>query len=307
MVYLISAIIFGSLFAVMFRLFQQNNINSEQAIMFNYLTGLILSLIPIISNYNAIPTGGLYTYILSYRTLFALVQGTFFVGGFIIMAWSTWRSGVALTTVAARASLILSITFCWLFLGQSAPSWIPITLIVIALLLIILPNKPQERNIHHTKSKSARKRKAAFSLIAVFLFYGISDFSLKFVQHSVERDFANNTTMIELQLNILTTTIFVMAAILSFIYCLLKGYFKTQPLQWKTFFGGLVLGIINIGCTSYTLRALGFFSTSTFYPLYNISTVILATIIGIIFFKEKIKWLQIMGLLFAIVAIALSF
>ena len=35
--------------------------------------------------------------------------------------------------------------------------------------------------------------------------------------------------------------------------------------------------------------------------------VILATLIGVLFFKEKLKWLQVAGLVLAIAAIALAF
>jgi multidrug transporter EmrE-like cation transporter len=41
--------------------------------------------------------------------------------------------------------------------------------------------------------------------------------------------------------------------------------------------------------------------------LYNIGIVILATLVGVLFFKEKLKWLQVAGLALAIAAIALAF
>ena len=68
-----------------------------------------------------------------------------------------------------------------------------------------------------------------------------------------------------------------------------------------------MLGFANIGCTSCMLRALAAMPTGTFYPIYNIGIVLVATLAGLLFFGERLKWVQVAGLLLAIAAIALSF
>ena len=105
----------------------------------------------------------------------------------------------------------------------------------------------------------------------------------------------------------LTCTIFLMASAVGFLVCLVMGSFRKHKVTWRTLAAGLALGVINIGCTSCALRALRVLATGTFYPLYNIGIVILATLIGVLFFKEKLKWLQVAGLVLAIAAIALAF
>ena len=47
MLYLIIAILFGSLFAVVFKVCQQRQIDTGKVIMYNYLTGFIISLISV--------------------------------------------------------------------------------------------------------------------------------------------------------------------------------------------------------------------------------------------------------------------
>ena len=96
-----------------------------------------------------------------------------------------------------------------------------------------------------------------------------------------------------------------MASIASLLTCLIGGSFKKHPLKWRGVLGGLALGLFNCGCTWGMLKALGVMSTGTFYPLYNIGIVIVATLIGVIAFKEKLRWLQVVGLLVAIGAIVL--
>ena len=48
-------------------------------------------------------------------------------------------------------------------------------------------------------------------------------------------------------------------------------------------------------------------STGVFYPLYNIGIVLVATLAGLLFFGERMKWVQVAGLALAVGAIALSF
>ena len=307
MIYLIIAIICGSMFAVIFRIFQSHNVDSEQAIMLNYLTGAIVSIIPILTSDAPMPDGWLADSVLSYRTLLALVEGALFVCGFTIMDWSTWRNGIALTTAAARASLILPVVFSWLFLSQPSPAWLPVAMIIVALILIVVPNKPQEREIKRSKSDASRARKAALTLSAVFVFYGTSDFLMKIIQNAVEIEYSGNSSLTELHLNLLTVTLFIMATLLSFIICLAKGRFRKNGLTLRTTIGGIILGLANTGCTTCMLRGLGSLPTGIYYPIYNIGIVSLAAIIGLTFFHEKLTSVQYLGLVIAVIAIALSF
>lgn len=297
------------MFAVMLRLFQQFKIDSEQGILFNYVTGIIFSLIPVLGiggDTSCLSAENLQNSVFSYRILLTAIQGALFSFGFIVMDWSTWRSGIALTTAAARASLILPVLFSWLFLAQPSPSWLAVGLIIVALIFIIVPNKPQERDEKKSKTDRIRRIKSILTLTGVFFLFGISDFSMKIVQHSVEVDFADNPTVSEQLINILTVCIFIMASLFSLIVCIVKGSFKKHRLTWKAIVGGVILGLINTGCTSCILHALACLPTGTFYPIYNIGIVCLAAIIGVIFFKEKLKALQLIGLAIAIVAIALA-
>ena len=308
MIYLAVAILCSSLFAVIFKLCQQRKIDALQVICVNYAVGTICSWVPIaLDIFSAKQTIDAYS-LPSLSLGLALLQGGLFMTGFIIMDQSTWRNGVALTTVSARASLILPVTFSWLILSQPAPKWIPVAGVIIAMLMIILPNKQQahDPSLYRSASDAIRKRKAAIALFTVFLFYGISDFSLKLVQQSVENVFCDGR-LLNTHLTALTGAIFFMAAILSVTVCFIKNTFKQNPLNWVTIGWGALLGAINTGCTASMLRALGSMPTGHFYPLYNIGIVFVSTIIGIFIFKERVKIIQLIGFILAIGAIAFFF
>ena len=188
MIFLLFAILLGSLFAVVFKVCQNKGIDVGQVIMFNYLTAFLLSVIPVAINIAAGNAAFREDYMLPVEcALPAVIQGFFFFFGFKMMDRSTWRNGVALTTASARASLIIPVILSWLLLGQSRPNWLAVALILGAMMLMVLPSRSavHDPSLQTGISERKRKTKTMLALVSVFLTYGISDFSLKTVQHSV--------------------------------------------------------------------------------------------------------------------------
>lgn len=318
MLYLLAAILFSSLFSIIFKICQQKRIDSSLVLFFNYLTALVFSIVPIIitilsGNIGAGQDGVDMTSTVSLSDFslpgisvaFALLQGFFFLAGFVIMDRSVWRSGVALTTVAARSSLVLSLILSWAMLGQSAPRWFPVGIVFAAIFLIILPTKTiQHKDVVLTsKTDEQRTRRAIILLFSLFILYGLSDFCLKLTQHTVESRFVDES--LEMHLSSLTAVIFASASFFSLIYCFARRSFSKFGLKAIT--GGIALGVANCLCTSCCLHALGAMSTSVYYPVYNIGIVAVSALAGVLFFKEKLNWIQISGLVLAASGITLLF
>lgn len=301
MVYLVFAILFGSLFSVMLKLSQRWQIDTQQVILFNYAFAFLLTLFSILVRMAG--PGGLpvQDFLLRPASIWACVlQGTLFLLGFTIMDRCTLRCGVALTTTAARASLILPVLLSWILLSQPAPSWLAVALILLSMVMIVLP-------VGTESGRPEGHRLSALVLIAVFVAFGLSDFTLKLAQHSVEKASGGDGILMSRQLDALTCVIFLMATLAGLAACIVTGSFRRHKIGWRSLLAGLALGVINIVCTWCSLKALAVLATGTFYPLYNIGIVIVATLIGVLFFRERLKALQIAGLVLAIAAIALAF
>ncbi len=306
MVFLILAILCGSLFSIIFKLCQRHDVDGRQVTLFNYAVAFLFTLLPIVARTVFDPGTSASDYIPGASSwLLAVVQGLLFTFGFIVMDRSTQRSGVALTTVCARASLILPVLLSWILLSQPAPSWLPVILVVAAMALIIGPT--ETRPAGRAATGGPGRHAIMFALLGVFLVFGCSDFFLKVVQHTVDKGHSGNPVLIERQLSALTCIIFLMASVASLVVCAVSGSFRKHRVKWSTVGWGALLGFANIGCTSCMLRALAAMPTGLFYPLYNIGIVIVATLVGLLFFGERLKWVQVGGLLLAIAAIALSF
>ena len=306
MVFLILAILCGSLFSIIFKLCQRHDVDGRQVTLFNYAVAFLFTLLPIVARTVFDPSTSASDYVPGASSwLLAFVQGLLFTFGFIVMDRSTQRSGVALTTVCARASLILPVLLSWILLSQPAPSWLPVILVVAAMALIIGPT--ESRPAGRASAGGPGRHAIMFALLGVFLVFGCSDFFLKVVQHTVDKGHSGNPVLIERQLSALTCIIFLMASIASLVVCAVSGSFRKHRVKWSTVGWGALLGFANIGCTSCMLRALAAMPTGLFYPLYNIGIVIVATLVGLLFFGERLKWVQVGGLVLAIAAIALSF
>lgn len=307
MIYLLFAILFGSLFSVVLKICQRAQIDTQQVILFNYSSAFLLTLLPILlrmAGPDGVPP---QDFSLRPASIGACVlQGVLFLTGFSIMDRCTMRCGVALTTASARASLILPVLLSWILLAQPAPSWLAVGLILAAMTLIVLPSGKDSSSPESSAVPQSRG-KAALALIAVFIAFGLSDFTLKLAQHTVEPVSAGDSVLMNRQLDALTCVIFLMASIAGLVVCLVSGSFRKHKVGWRSLLAGLALGVINIVCTSCSLKALSVLATGTFYPLYNIGIVVVATLIGVLFFKEKLRPLQIAGLAVAVAAIALAF
>lgn len=302
------AIIFGSLFAVAFRICQNLKIDCRQVILFNYVTAALVAIVPIALGLISRKLGMADIELKGSTWIFAPIQGILFLAGFIVMDRCAWRGGVALTTVAARASLILPVIFSWAFLNQEMPAWLPVIIILVSMILIVAPAENQEHKGVQLSNKTdkQRRRRTMLALSGVFLCFGISDFGVKVSQQSVAATLAEGQS-IDMHLSALMAVIFIAASIASVGWCAFIGSFKENPVGWKSIAGGVALGLVNVLCTSSSLKALSEISTSLYYPLYNIGIVLMATFIGLVFFKEKIKWIQVEGIVLSIFAILLFF
>ena len=300
MVFLLIAALCGTLFSVVFKVCQRKGIDTMQAILFNYVTGVLVTWVPLFIKQFAGDSSVVNPFAQSWIWL-ALLQGFFFMSGFIVMAQSTRHCGVALTTVAARASLIIPVILSWILLSGPAPQWLPVILVIAALTIIAFGRDSDG------SSKKATERKAYWLFFFVFLFYGIADFSLKAVQNTVSLHCGDDSTLVSRQLTALTGTIFFMAALLSLLVILFCPKSQRSPWSWRAVAAGALLGLANFGCTRCILHSLTILPAGTFFPLYNIGIVILGTLAGILLFREKIRPLQFLGLAIAIVAIILFF
>ena len=289
MIYFLTAVICASLFSIMFKLCRLKGVDLSQAMLVNYAVGAVFCLIQVIAASS--PSFKVGEFVGSLPFYLACFVGIFYVSGFIVRDFSTQKCGVALTTVSARSALAVPVILSWLFLADKAPYWPAVILVLVSLTLIAWP-----QNGFSSDSKGGKSLDRIAILAELFLIYGFCDFSLKFVQHLV-------TSSVPPAL--VTLVVFISAFLLSLVFCLVKGVFRKHSFTWRELLAGSLIGIANSACTVMVLHALGQMPATVFYPLYNVSVVLVCTLVGILFFKERPSGLQIAGMVMALVAISL--
>jgi multidrug transporter EmrE-like cation transporter len=284
MLYLIIAITFGSLFAILFKIFQRRGIDALQAIAVNYVVAFALGMLGNVSQ--GFSATGIGSWILP-----TILVGLFMMASFVTMNMATRSHGIAIATIAARVAFIVPVLCAYLFLQGNEPRWIASALVIASLLLIF----PQQDG-----NKSA-SRQWAYPLL-VFACYGITNFLLKLSQQLVA-----NAGGSDADLSLVTGIAFLSALLFTLLYYLSTPRTQRAPLSWRNAVAGIVLGCVNVGCTYFLLKSLMVIDSGIFYPTYNIAIVTIATLVGRIGFGERLKAVQYAGIAVAILAIILFF
>lgn len=284
MLYLLIAIVFGSLFAILFKVFQQRGVDALQAIGVNYAVALLLGLAGNVAMGRAVTV--------SAWIVPALFVGLFMMGGFVTMSRATLSHGVAVATIAARVSFVVPVLCAYFFLCGDEPRWLASALVIASLCLIFA---------HRGSAVGGSGVQWVYPL-AVFLCYGFANFMLKLCQQIVAQTGGGDA-----DLSLLTSVAFMAALVYTIIYYWMQPRAQRRPLHRRNVWAGVVLGVVNMGCTYFLLKALMVIDGSVFYPVYNIAIVVIATLVGRLCFGERLSWWQYAGVAVAISAIALFF
>ncbi|GAB3720559.1 EamA/RhaT family transporter [Spirosoma lituiforme] len=301
MLFLSLSILLSVCLLVNFRLFPRYEINTFQAIVFNYpvcfLTGWLL-----------LPAGQPFTMDLSQTwTWLSLGLGVGFILTFLLSGASTQRMGITATSLANNLSLVIPVCFS-LFVfrtgsgtsGFDALNSVGLVLAVVAVGLSTYKKEPQTANQEVFRSgKSGRLGPRILLPVGVFLFYGATNTLINYMNlHYIPS--ADKTIQVTLTM--------VLGAVLAGLGMLLVRVVQgKETIQVKNLVGAVTLGVPNFLSFYTLLLALSAFgSNGAFvYPIYNIGVIMLAALLATLFFREKLSTANKIGLGLAVLAIGL--
>ena len=281
MIPLVLSIFSSTIIFVIFKFFKKFEIDTFQAIVFNYFTAAAIGF-------------GLYgnewhpdSLVNTEWLPFAIVCAFLFIGLFFIMGKSSQLNGVASTSIAVKMSMAISLIL--MMIGYSEDlSLLKITGIALAFIGVFLVSSPDKK--HKTQTE------AAWMLLLLFFGSGALDFTLNFIQKSI----LGNMTP-----SIFTAIGLGSAGILGSIILIIRLAQQKTKLQLKNVLAGIVLGIPNyfsIYLLLLSYRTTGW-NDSTVLAITNVSVVLCSAIIGFIVFRETKTSKKIIGLVAAILAI----
>ncbi len=280
MIYLVLTILQSTLIFVVFKLFNNFRINNMQAITTNYLVAAIFGFLIYseeitVQNFTGASWLGL-----------GIFLGLLFIVVFNIFALSSQKVGIALTSVASKMSVIIPVGLgVWLY--NDDVNAMNILGLLAALLAFYLTLKKSGNGI-------ADKRLFIFPVL-LFFGNGIVDSVMKYAQHYHIRD------DLILFLCVVFITAFILGAI-ALLYETIRGKVKFHI---RHVLAGIVLGLINFGSTYYIIKSMASFESSVVFPIVNVGIVSLSTLTGFFIFREKLSWINWVGIFLSLTAILL--
>jgi drug/metabolite transporter (DMT)-like permease len=291
MIYLILSILSSTTIFIVFKLFERFRVPVLQAIVVNYFVAFITGFLfywsgretPMKSIPEMIDAGWFY---------YTLLLGTLFILVFKLMAITTQRIGLSVVSVATKMSVVIPIMFGLIYYKEEV-GFLKLGGIIAALLSVYLVS---------LKNNSAIKLKRGFIFIPmlVFLGSGVIDTSLKILEE---------TYVAQDDVSLFSSVIFLAAAIVGVLLLLIQYMIKKYSFEGISLIGGMALGLPNFLTIYFLVMALrsDLFDSSGIFTVNNVAIVALSTLVGILFFRERLKIKNWIGIVLALLSILLMF
>ncbi|AEH02818.1 EamA family transporter [Lacinutrix sp. 5H-3-7-4] len=283
MIYLLLSIIASTLIFVIFNLLGKFKINTLQAIIINYFAAFTTGILS--SN----ETFVVKEIIHKEWFLGAVFLGFLFISIFNVMALTAQRNGLSVASVASKMSVVIPIVF-GLYVYNETSNFQKTTGIILALIAVYLTS---------VKARTGTiKIKNLWLPILLFIGSGVIDTTIKYLENSyVSSD----------GIPLFSATIFAIAGIIGVLILTVKAIQGKFKFDSRSIFGGLILGVVNYYSIYLILKALDYkgIESSTIFTVNNVAIVMLSTLVGLLFFKEKLSLKNWVGILVAILSILL--
>ena len=281
MIYLLLCIISSTAIIILFKYFSRFEINNFNAIIINYLTAALLGLT---ISFNSLRNTNVF--VQSWFP-FAVLIGILFVVMFYMIAITTQKAGISVSSVASKMSVIVPMLFSILYYREQINNYkiAGMALAVIAVIFTAI-----RKNIYFENSKYL------FLPFILFIGMGLVDSLVKFSQHEYLRD---------QNLPAFSTMLFTISAITGIIFRLFKKSPNHSAINIKMVTGGMFLGIANYGSLYFLVHALNsnFVDSSIIFGLNSVGIVLLSVFLAIILFKEKLTLINWTGIVLSIITI----
>jgi drug/metabolite transporter (DMT)-like permease len=280
---LILCIVANIFVVVCFKLFDRKGVDSFIAIVVNYWVCLVLG--SLFVGHVPILTYGFETGWVPY----GLALGLLFIIGFNIVALSVKHTGIAITSVMMKMSLLISSTFAIVFFMESAGVF-KVTGISLSVLAIVLIN---------ASGNSGGKK---FSPGPYFIYPAIAllfSAAIEIVLYYVQSTDLSLDADAELTTFGFSVAAVIGAVVVAYLYITGKRSFK-----WKDYIGGILLGLPNFFSIYLILVLLQKgFEGSVVFPVLNISVLVATALVGVIAFGEELKPVNYLGIGLAVISI----
>lgn len=272
MFYLMLSIMCSVSNSIIIRL-SNNKVKNELAMFaMNYIVCILLSLFYLDKNVS-------YVFELDVLVL-GIVSGFLYIASFFFFKMNIKENGMVLSSTFMKLGIVIP-TLMAIFVFKEEPRITQIFGLLLSIFAIVL--------INYEKDSINKTSKFSWLLILLMM-SGLGD--------SAANIFENIT---DTSNEIFTLMAFGFACVFTCI-AMLKD---KQKISMKDCLYGVVLGIPNYFSVAFLMKALESIDAILVYPICSVGTIIVVTVVGAIFFKEKLSKNKLFALLMILVALAL--
>ena len=282
MIFLLLSILFSTGLFVIFKYFGIYKIDVLKAIFVNYIVAFSMGFF---FAERQIPISEIY---LQPWFSGALFLGALFVSIFFVMAMTAQKNGVSVTSIAGKMSVVVPVFFGIILYNESV-TFLKIVGIIMALIAVYLSSVKEEKS---------EKKGTLLLPILLFIGSGTIDTLLKYIQENYVADE---------DVSIFSGSLFGIAGAFAFLILVIKTLKKRESFGYKNIIAGIILGVPNYYSIIFLIKALQNknFESSTLFTINNVAIVVVSTLVGLFFFKEKFSIKNKIGVAMAILGIIL--
>ena len=274
MIYLVLAILCSAMLSIVMRLSERHIGENVSMLAFNYITCTILSMI-----YSGV--GNIFPNEegLGLTLGMGLINGFLYLGGFVLLQVNVKRNGVVMSTTFMKLGLLVPMIFSVFLFGERMDA-MQIIGFVLAVVSIVLINVEKEETTMQFKT----------GLILLLLVGGMADGMSKVFEEVGNEALSSQFLLFT----------FGMACLL----CWGLVFFKREEVNKLHILYGVMIGVPNFFAAKFVLKSLQTLPAVITYPTFSVSTIIVVSLAGVCFFKEKLgkrQWIAIVGILVALV------
>lgn len=279
MIYLVLSILCSSSIVLQFKFFDRYQINTFQAIVFNYLAAVLLGA-ALVENRSVFTSFWMADWL-----PWALLLGTLFILMFYLIGVTTQKIGITVAAVSHRLSLVIPAIVA-IFLYNESVTIFKGAGILLAMMAVYYSSQDREQMSGHI---------TPFKIILPFIVFaggGIVDTIVNYVQNTFLRVQHEDSF-----LTFLFGTSFLIG-LLIFLFRWGRGY---EQFDWRSPLAGTVLGIANYASIYFVIQALNHsgLENSVVFPINNIAIVALSAIGGFVIFRERLNRFNVIGVILA--------
>ena len=208
------------------------------------------------------------------------IAGIVYLVAFVLMQRNIEKNGVVLSSVFMKLGLLVPMLVSILFFGEM-PGPLQILGFALALLAIVLINF----------KKGSGGAASAIGLVLLLLAGGCADLMSKIFEELGPAELSNQFLFFT----------FLFAGLI----CKDLVFFKHQRIGKNEIIYGCLVGIPNFYSSKFILRALESLDAVIVYPSFSVGTLLVVTVAGMLFFREKLRRLQQLAVAIILVALVL--